>query len=101
MKKFLFSLLIIAVPLVAQTKSASTKLDGDDVYKNNCMRCHSALRQYSPRQTATIVNHMRVRANLTEAETKAVLGYLTENAPEKPRARARNSQAVAGKQAQP
>lgn len=101
MKKLMFSLLMIAAPLVAQTKSTSTTLDGDTVYKNNCMRCHSALRQYSPSQTATIVNHMRVRANLTEAETKAVLGYLTENAPEKPRSTARNSQPGAGKKAQP
>ena len=101
MKKLMFALLIMAAPLVAQTKSTASSLDGDTVYKNNCMRCHSALRQYSPSKTATIVNHMRIRANLTEAETKAVLGYLTENAPEKPRPTAQNTRPADGKQAQP
>ena len=33
------------------------------------------------------VTHMRVRANLTEAETKALLQYLQDNAPAKPAAR--------------
>jgi len=59
-------------------------IDPDDAYKNNCMRCHSAVRQYSPRMTATIVNHMRVRANLTAEETRAILQYLTEGESTKP-----------------
>ena len=58
-------------------------IDPDEAYKNNCMRCHSAVRQYSPRMTATIVTHMRIRANLTAEETQAILQYLTENAPAK------------------
>jgi hypothetical protein len=58
-------------------------IDPDDAYKNNCMRCHSAVRQYSPRMTATIVKHMRVRANLTAEETRAILQYLNENEPAK------------------
>jgi hypothetical protein len=47
------------------------------------MRCHSAVRGYSPRMTKTIVNHMRVRADMTAEEAQAILQYLTENAPAK------------------
>ncbi len=73
---------ICALPALAGT-AAKKAIDPDEAYKNNCMRCHSAVRQYSPRMTATIVAHMRVRANLTAEETQAILQYLTENAPAK------------------
>ncbi len=53
--------------------------DPDTAYKENCMRCHSAVQGYSPRQTATIVMHMRVRANLSESEAQAILQYLSGN----------------------
>jgi hypothetical protein len=74
---------ICALPALAEagTKKA---IDPDEAYKNNCMRCHSAVRQYPPRMTATIVIHMRVRANLAAEETQAILQYLTDNAPAKP-----------------
>ena len=62
-------------------KSKKTAVDPDDAYKNNCMRCHGPVRQYSPRQTATILMHMRVRANMTEEETQAILQYLGGSEP--------------------
>ena len=52
-------------------------VDGDAAYKANCARCHAAPRKFSERQTGTIMQHMRVRANLTEEETNAILKYLT------------------------
>jgi len=73
---------VCALPALADIH-VKKPVDPDEAYKNNCMRCHSAVRQYSPRMTATIVNHMRVRANLTAQETQAILQYLTENAPAK------------------
>jgi len=73
---------VCALPALAGTDPKKA-IDPDEAYKNNCMRCHSAVRQYSARMTATIVTHMRVRANLTEEETQAILQYLTENAPAK------------------
>jgi hypothetical protein len=66
---------LLALPVFAGSHK-KTPIDPDDAYKNNCMRCHSAVRHYSPRMTATIVNHMRVRANLTAEETQAILQYL-------------------------
>jgi hypothetical protein len=76
-------LLVCAAPLFAADNPKKTAIDPDDAYKNNCMRCHGAVRQYSPRQTATIVIHMRVRANMTAEETQAILRYLMDSAPAK------------------
>jgi len=61
---------------IAQNKA--TAIDPDDAYKSNCTRCHLAPRKFSEGKMATIMRHMRVRANLTEEEAKAILGYLTE-----------------------
>lgn len=61
------------------TKPIQAKgLDGDAAYKANCARCHAAPRKFSERRMATVMLHMRVRANLTEEETKAILKYLTQ-----------------------
>ena len=75
-----------ALPLLAQSRQTKAPIDPDDAYKNNCMRCHSSVQSYSPSQTATVVLHMRVRANLTAEETQAILRYLQETAA-KPSAR--------------
>ena len=72
-------LCLCAVPVFAKPHSKKV-IDPDVAYRNNCMRCHSEVRGYSPRMTKTIVNHMRVRANMTAEEAQAILQYLTENA---------------------
>ena len=57
------------------------KLDGAKVYAWNCGSCHSE-RYPSERNDADwelIATHMRVRANLTAAQTEAVLEYLQGN----------------------
>lgn len=76
--------LIFLLPLSAQ--KSRHQIDPDDAYKNNCMRCHTSTPQYSPRKTKTIVEHMRIRANLTQEESQAILKYLTEDVSE-PRAK--------------
>ena len=83
-KTLIFSMLCLAaLPLLAQSRHKKPPIDPDDTYKNNCMRCHAAVQEYSPAKTATIVMHMRVRANLTEEETQAILRYL-QDIPVKP-----------------
>jgi len=62
----------------AATVKLSSLPDGDDAYKANCSRCHLAPRKFSDRQTATIMMHMRARANMTAAETEAILQYLVQ-----------------------
>jgi hypothetical protein len=83
MKAFLTSSLFLLLALAfslsglaaANSKSHRT-IDPDDAYKNNCMRCHTALPQYSPRMSKTIVMHMRVAANIPADEAAAILAYL-------------------------
>ena len=61
-----------------QIVKAPSEPDGDAAYKFNCARCHAAPRKLSDGQTATIMLHMRTRANLTAAETNAILQYLVQ-----------------------
>jgi hypothetical protein len=69
--------LLYAAPLFAE--DSRRHIDPDEAYKNNCMRCHTSTQKYSPLMTETIVMHMRVRANLTQAEAEAILRYLLED----------------------
>ncbi|MBI1895125.1 MAG: hypothetical protein HYZ57_12235 [Acidobacteria bacterium] len=62
----------------AITAAIPTPIDGDEAYKANCSRCHLPPRKFAPKKMATIMMHMRVRANLTAAETDAILKYLTQ-----------------------
>lgn len=57
---------------------AKKALTPDQIYKANCTRCHAELPTMDARRTATIVRHMRVRANLTESEAKAIFEYLNK-----------------------
>ncbi len=53
-------------------------LDGDQAYRANCTRCHLAPPKLAERKMATVVMHMRVRANLAEREARAILAFLTK-----------------------
>ena len=64
-----------SVPKPATAKSKK-ELTPDQMYKANCTRCHSELPTMDARRTATIVRHMRIRANLTEREAHAIFEYL-------------------------
>ncbi len=70
----LFFLIVAGAPkfLTAQ------ELKGGEVWDNNCNRCHNyrVISERTDRQWKIIVNHMRVRANLSGQEAKAVLKYL-------------------------
>jgi mono/diheme cytochrome c family protein len=65
---------------LAAKPQPQTAPDGEAVYKTNCTRCHNTPPSMNERQTRVVVSHMRVRANLTEGDAKAVLQYLAENA---------------------
>ncbi len=64
--------------LATITKKETTAFDPNDAYRSNCSRCHLAPRRFPERKMATIMRHMRVRANLTEEEAKGILRFLTE-----------------------
>lgn len=50
--------------------------DGERVFQRNCARCHDAPEGFAPRISGTIVRHMRVRANLSERDERALLRFL-------------------------
>ena len=62
---------------------AGRSVDGEQVYKSNCTRCHNTPPVLTERQTRVVVRHMRVRANLLAEQSDAVLDYLTETARKK------------------
>jgi len=77
-------LLALSLALVAKPKgnptATSRAIDGEQVYKTNCTRCHNTPPSLKQRQTRAVVNHMRVRANLVAEQADAVLQYLSETA---------------------
>jgi len=49
---------------------------GEQVFHQNCFRCHQEPEGFSPGISRTIVTHMRVRAGLSDPDVKAVLEFL-------------------------
>ncbi len=66
-------------PITAQTKSnvaAVHERDGQQVFDQNCSRCHNTPQGFSPRIAGTVARHMRVRANLSQEDEQAILRFL-------------------------
>jgi cytochrome c5 len=62
----------------AERSEASAQLSGEELWSNNCQRCHNirSPSMYTPAQWEIIVHHMRVRANITGAEQRAIADFL-------------------------
>ena len=71
-----FVLLSATALLMAAPPQAHHPIDPDDAYKNHCMRCHTALPQYSPRMNKTILLHMKQAANIPGDEAEAIRRYI-------------------------
>ncbi|MHB8519646.1 MAG: cytochrome c [Limisphaerales bacterium] len=56
----------------------SARGGGAQIWAQNCMRCHNirSPSPYSDAQWSVITMHMRVRANLTADEQRAILKFL-------------------------
>jgi mono/diheme cytochrome c family protein len=50
---------------------------GQQVFQQNCARCHNPPQGFPPSISGTIARHMRVRARLSEADYKALREFLT------------------------
>lgn len=58
-------------------KEAAVQQDpGERAFQANCSRCHYAPEQLRRSVSGTVVRHMRVRANLSADDEKAILRYL-------------------------
>ena len=73
-----FSLLIIAVVIASCASLKVKDKSGNELWSQNCQRCHNAppSSAFSDTQWEVINNHMRLRAQLTDAETKKILVFL-------------------------
>lgn len=49
---------------------------GQQVFEQNCARCHNAPEGFSSSISGTVAVHMRVRAGLSEADYKALSKFL-------------------------
>ena len=62
-----------------EVKSESNSgLSGEELWSNNCQRCHNlrSPAMQTPVQWQIIVHHMRVRANLTGSDARAIADFL-------------------------
>jgi hypothetical protein len=53
-------------------------LSGEELWSNNCLRCHNIRppTMYGNAQWDVIVHHMRIRANITGQEQRAIVEFL-------------------------
>ena len=81
----LATLLLLVVPRVGTAQEGGSVAEGARVYGDVCGNCHNARSplERSDRDWVTIVNHMRVRGNMTGEQARNVLAFLqaTNNDP--------------------
>jgi cytochrome c5 len=65
-----------AVSATREARKLAPDEDGQEVFNRNCSRCHNAPEGFSPSISGTVAHHMRVRANLSDKEYKALLSFL-------------------------
>jgi cytochrome c5 len=56
--------------------SQSDSEQGQQVFNQNCSRCHKAPEAIRPSISATVALHMRIRAGLSEKDYKQLLAFL-------------------------
>lgn len=67
----------------AVSGDSSMQLSGEELWSNNCQRCHNmrSPAMYNQAQWNVIVHHMRVRANVTGGEQRAIADFLRSASP--------------------
>ena len=67
-----------SAPGANEQVAAVPEKGGAQLWTENCSRCHNlrAPESYSDAQWQTVVHHMRLRANLTGAETRSITAFL-------------------------
>jgi cytochrome c5 len=59
-----------------QKSQAANSDRGQQVFKQNCYRCHQEPEGFSPSISGTIAKHMRVRAGLSDEDYRALMKFL-------------------------
>jgi len=60
----------------AKAVQAGNRDRGQQVFEQNCTRCHNAPEGFSSSISGTVATHMRVRAGLSDADYKALRHFL-------------------------
>lgn len=60
----------------AQKTQDDVSKRGQKVFEQNCYRCHQVPEGFSPSISGTVAKHMRVRANLSDDDYKALVKFL-------------------------
>jgi hypothetical protein len=63
-------------PSKATPKKKASAQEGERKFKENCGRCHNPPDALSPREVKAVLQHMRVRAMLSEEDEQLILKYL-------------------------
>lgn len=78
----------LALPALPQAPASAQKIskaakqngtnanEGENRFRQNCGRCHTAPESISPREVKAVLQHMRVRAMLTDEDERLILKYL-------------------------
>ena len=61
---------------LSRSSHPATPDRGQRVFQQNCARCHSAPQGFAPSASGAVARHMRVRANLSEADFRALMHFL-------------------------
>lgn len=60
----------------ATTKKKVNAQEGERKFQENCGRCHNPPDSLSPREVKAVLQHMRVRAMLSEEDEQLILKFL-------------------------
>ncbi|ADW71172.1 hypothetical protein AciX9_3894 (plasmid) [Granulicella tundricola MP5ACTX9] len=63
-------------PVTTSRPAQQPQDDGDQIFQQQCSRCHNAPEGFSPRISGTIARHMRIRASLSKHEEEQLLHFL-------------------------
>lgn len=58
--------------------SQSDSEQGQQIFNQNCSRCHKAPEAIPPSVAGTVALHMRIRAGLSEQDYKRLLAFLNQ-----------------------
>ena len=67
-----------AVPVVHVSDADTMRVQGEQRFRANCGRCHAVPLKFPPRVMGTVLRHMRVRATITDEDTRMILFYMTQ-----------------------
>jgi len=65
-----------AKPAASSGKTALEIHDGERLFHTHCGRCHNPPEDLSPREARAVVRQMKVRANLSDKDERALLKFL-------------------------